>query len=331
MAKKKKGAEEESVTPAIDGVKVSGLSVREIELKGTFKIIAFEDNDPSTVPSDTLCESPSGKNREVIARLNEILETPLEHVRKYLDDLIAGQSAEDYWDDLGEIFGGVSVVEKYITYLGKTFHFAKNYLESVHNIPVPSVEFSTWEEKLFASEIDGQKRHASTEENLIYEAMSIIGIIKYVGEFLKASINNSVAPLTLDSSLHLADMIASIELSCALIQKASKKKPPATRITAADRFKKSELLREKEQEIAELREMADEVAIKLKRDGITPKYITVSRICEELLTKSFSSGKPFRSRWASIDGMRTYLKLDHNPKKKPEFRNAKSTRGKFNA
>ena len=50
MAKKKEEAKEESVTPEIDGVKVYGFSVREIELKGTFKIVAFEDDDPSNQP-----------------------------------------------------------------------------------------------------------------------------------------------------------------------------------------------------------------------------------------------------------------------------------------
>ena len=116
-----------------------------------------------------------------------------------------------------------------------------------------------------------------------------------------------------------------------VVKKASKKKPPAIRITAADRFRNSELFRKKEQEIVELRERAKKIAIKLKRDGISPKYITVKRICEELLEENFSSGISFESRWGSVEGMRSLLKGEDHPTKNQEFRDAKSTRGRFNA
>ena len=87
---------------------------------------------------------------------------------------------------------------------------------------------------------------------------------------------------------------------------------------------------EKAQEIAELRARANKIAIKLKRDGLPDKRITVKRVCEDLLKENFSSGKPIASRWGAIDGMRSYLKGEHHPKRNDEFRKAKSNRAKFN-
>jgi len=105
---------------------------------------------------------------------------------------------------------------------------------------------------------------------------------------------------------------------------------PTTRIKKTPRIEAPERQKEKEREIAELRERAKQVAIKLKTDGIHPKYITVARVCKDLLKESFSSGKSFASRWRSVDGMRSYLKGEHHPGNNDEFRKAKSTRGKFN-
>ena len=84
-----------------------------------------------------------------------------------------------------------------------------------------------------------------------------------------------------------------------------------------------------DQEVEELRDKAKKVAIKLKIDGIPPKRITVERICRDLLNEKFESGKDFRLRWDSIEGMRSYLKGEHHPKKSEGFRKAKSSRGKF--
>lgn len=87
----------------------------------------------------------------------------------------------------------------------------------------------------------------------------------------------------------------------------------------------------KEQEIAELRKEAIKVATKLKRDGIHKKHITVIRICEDLLDKEFSDGKPFISRWGTVDGMRSHLKGEHSPTKSKEFRDARpNRRSEFN-
>ena len=108
------------------------------------------------------------------------------------------------------------------------------------------------------------------------------------------------------------------------------KNPPATPIKKAPSAKESDRNEEKQREIAELRVRAKKIAIKLKLDGMPPKRITVKRVCEELLKETFSSGKSFVLRWASVDGMRSHLKGEHHPKKNQEFRRAKSTRGKFN-
>jgi len=72
------------------------------------------------------------------------------------------------------------------------------------------------------------------------------------------------------------------------------------------------------------------IAIKLKRLGIATKHITIERICEDLFKESFSSGKPFTSRWKSVEGMRSLLKGENAPKSSEEFRNAKSSSAKFN-
>jgi len=57
---------------------------------------------------------------------------------------------------------------------------------------------------------------------------------------------------------------------------------------------------EKKHEISDLRARAGKIAVKLKRDGIHPKHITVARVCKDLLKESFASGKPFASRWRSV-------------------------------
>ena len=101
------------------------------------------------------------------------------------------------------------------------------------------------------------------------------------------------------------------------------KKPPAKPIEKSPED-------EKEKEIVELRAAAKTVAIKLKRDGMPSRRITVKRVCEDLLKENFSSGRSFASRWESAEGMRSYLKGEHHPRKNDEFRNAKSDRPKFN-
>ena len=83
-------------------------------------------------------------------------------------------------------------------------------------------------------------------------------------------------------------------------------------------------------EIVELRAAAKVVAIKLRTDGIQLKRITIKRICQDLLTMTFSTGIPFASRWGSFEGMRSHLKNEHNPKKSSEFRAAKADRANFN-
>ena len=116
----------------------------------------------------------------------------------------------------------------------------------------------------------------------------------------------------------------------------SEKTQPDTREPVATRSRKKisantpERHQENEQEIKELRARAKKIAIKLKIDGIHQKYITVKRVCEDLLKEDFSSGKSFASRWGTVDGMRSYLKGKHHPKKNSEFRNTRSTRSKFN-
>jgi hypothetical protein len=111
---------------------------------------------------------------------------------------------------------------------------------------------------------------------------------------------------------------------------SKKNKLPATPIKKSPKTNAPERQIEKGQEISEISERAKKVGIKLKRDGIQPKHITVKRICEDLLNERFSNGKSFESRWASVEGMRAHLKGEHHPTKNKEFRNTKSTRGKFN-
>ncbi len=88
---------------------------------------------------------------------------------------------------------------------------------------------------------------------------------------------------------------------------------------------------EKDKEVAELRDKAKKMAIKMKIDGIDLKYISAKKVCERLLKETFTSGKPFSSRWGTPEGMRSYLKREHNPTRTTEFRNAKSTRANFNS
>jgi len=108
------------------------------------------------------------------------------------------------------------------------------------------------------------------------------------------------------------------------------KAPPAIRVKKTSSTENSERREEQKQEITELREAAKKVAVKLKRDGIPDKRITVERVCQDLLTMKFSSEKPFTSRWRTVSGMRSYLKGEHHPKESAAFRSATSTRAKFN-
>lgn len=105
----------------------------------------------------------------------------------------------------------------------------------------------------------------------------------------------------------------------------------ATTDASSKRIETERRKQEREEEIEQIREMAVDVATKLKTGGMAPRYITQARICEDLLERSFSSGKPVKNRWGTIEGIRAQLKNDHNPKKSARFLKAKSTRGKFNA
>jgi len=105
---------------------------------------------------------------------------------------------------------------------------------------------------------------------------------------------------------------------------------PEAQVKKSPNAKTSERQKERGQEIEELRNRAKKVAVKLKNEGIHLRYITTKRICQELLNENFSSGKPFASRWGTIEGMRSILKNEHNPKKTVEYRNAKTQRSKFN-
>ena len=105
------------------------------------------------------------------------------------------------------------------------------------------------------------------------------------------------------------------------------KESPAKKAPRAEATKR---IREKKLQIDELRRRAQSIAIRLKRDGIRPKYITVKRICDELLRESFSNGEPFTSRWRTADGMRSHLKCEYHPHNTEAFRKAKSDRGNFN-
>lgn len=108
------------------------------------------------------------------------------------------------------------------------------------------------------------------------------------------------------------------------------KASPATRTKKTSTAKALERKEEMKQQIAELRKAAKQVAVKLKRDGIPVKRITVKRVCQDLLKMEFSSGKSFASKWGAVEGMRSHLQKEHNPKRNDDFRNAKSSRGKFN-
>ena len=108
------------------------------------------------------------------------------------------------------------------------------------------------------------------------------------------------------------------------------KASPTTQTKNTSGTDKAERQEEMKREIGELRTTAKKVAIKLKVDGIQSKSITVARICKDLFEKSFSNGKPFSSRWGTIDGMRSHLKGAHHPTRNKEFREAKSDRGNFN-
>jgi hypothetical protein len=113
--------------------------------------------------------------------------------------------------------------------------------------------------------------------------------------------------------------------------KATEKIVPSDSPTQSATPESVETKNRKEQEIAELRKEAIKVATKLKRDGIHKKHITVIRICEDLLDKEFSDGKPFISRWGTVDGMRSHLKGEHSPTKSKEFRDARpNRRSEFN-
>ena len=84
-------------------------------------------------------------------------------------------------------------------------------------------------------------------------------------------------------------------------------------------------------QINELRGAAVSEAIRLKCDGLSDKYITVSKICRNLLDKGrFSTGEPFNSRWRTENGMKSLLKGEYHPKASQSFKSAQRTKTKFN-
>ncbi len=105
---------------------------------------------------------------------------------------------------------------------------------------------------------------------------------------------------------------------------------PTTQTKKTSGTEKTKRREEKKQEITELRDAAIGVAVKLKRDGIQTKSITVRRICQDLFEKTFSNGKPFSSRWRTVEAMRSKLKGVHHPRRSREFCAAKSDRAEFN-
>lgn len=130
-----------------------------------------------------------------------------------------------------------------------------------------------------------------------------------------------------------ADEMPLVKALLAAVERRREKKPmvePTALVNKKAKKISPELQKEKEVQVKELREKAKKVAIKLKKDGIHPKNITVTRICQDLLNESFSNGELFSSRWRSIEGMRKYLKGEHHPKNSAEFKGAKSTRADFN-
>lgn len=95
---------------------------------------------------------------------------------------------------------------------------------------------------------------------------------------------------------------------------------------------KSTTKADKIRQVEELQKAAVDEAILLKRNGLSDKHITVSKICRNLLRNGrFSTGDPFNSRWRTEDGMRSLLKGEHYPKASPRFKNALRTAIKFNS
>ena len=85
-------------------------------------------------------------------------------------------------------------------------------------------------------------------------------------------------------------------------------------------------------QVNELREAAVQMAIRRVNDGMTKKYITVTKICVWLIESGkFSTRKPFTTRWREPEGIRSLLKGEHNPLSDKRYLAAKPIRSpKFN-
>lgn len=122
-----------------------------------------------------------------------------------------------------------------------------------------------------------------------------------------------------------------LQWACSRGYLAHQPKDSSTQVDVqATESNKVEESQERQKEIYELREKAIQEAVKLREMGLHKKYITVTRICEEIFGQQFASGKPISERWRTVEGMRGHLKGKHNPKNTEEFRNAKSRRQRFN-